>query len=483
MHKKDMISRLIETVPGISSSPKLEDGSRVAVMGAGPAGSFFAYFLLDIAQRVGLSLQVDLYEPRDFSQPGPASCNMDAGIISESLVQHLAAEGINLPPSVIQQGIDSYVLHMDVGSVRIETPIQEKRIASVYRGAGPKGSEQTGTVGFDAFCLSMALQKGARLVSQRVEEVSRADSGLLIRTRGRSPEKYDLLAVATGVNTNALRLFTPLEPGFRPPVTVRSMLREYWLGAEAVEEYLGSSFHVFLLDLPGLDFAGIVPKGDRATVCFLGDDISEEVFAAFLDSPQVRQCMPPGWEPGQYICHCMPRMQIGGAIQPFAERMVFVGDSGVSRLYKDGIGAAYRTAKAAARTAIFYGIGRDDFQAHFWPICRAIADDNRFGKIIFAASRQVQHRGFARRGLRQMIIGEQGKPARRRRASSILWDTFTGSAPYRDIFQRTLHPAYIAEFIGHLAVSALEGDGHRNSLHRWHLPMFAWLARKRSIGN
>jgi flavin-dependent dehydrogenase len=483
MRKKDMISHLTESAPNISSSPKLVDGSRVAVMGAGPAGSFFAYFLLDLAQRVRLSLQVDLYEPRDFSRPGPASCNMDAGIISESLVQHLAAEGINLPPSVIQQGIDSYVLHMDVGSVRIEAPIQEKRIASVYRGAGPMGSLQTGTVGFDAFCLSMALQKGARLVPQRVEEVSRADTSLLIRTRGRSPVKYDLLAVATGVNTNALRLFSSLEPRFHPPVTVRSMVREYWLGAEVVEEYLGSSFHVFLLDLPGLDFAGIVPKGDHATVCFLGNDISEEVFAAFLDSPQVRQCMPPGWEPGQYICHCMPRMQIGGAIQPFAERMVFVGDSGVSRLYKDGIGAAYRTAKAAARTVIFYGIGHDDFQAHFWPVCRAITDDNRFGKIIFAASRQIQHRGFARRGLRQMIIGEQGKPAGRRRASSILWDTFTGSAPYRDIFQRTLHPAYLAGFIRYLAVSALQGDGHWNRLHTRQLPLFTRLARGRSTGD
>ena len=483
MRKKDMISRLTETAPAISSSPKLEDGSKVVVIVAVPAGSFFAYFLLDMAQRMGMSLQVDLYEPHDFSRPGPAGCNMDAGIISESLVQHLAAEGINLPPSVIQQGIDSYVLHMDVGSVRIETPIQEKRIASVYRGAGPAGSAQTSTVGFDAFCLSMALQKGARLVPQRVEEVSHANTGLHIRTRGSSPVIYDLLAVATGVNTNALRLFPPLEAGFRPPVTVRSMVREYRLGAEVVDRYLGSAFHVFLLDLPGLDFAGIVPKGDHATVCFLGDDISEEIFAAFLDSPQVRQCMPPGWEPGQYICRCMPRMQIGGAIQPFAERMVFVGDSGVSRLYKDGIGAAYRTAKAAARTAIFYGIGRDDFQAHFWPVCRAIANDNRFGKIIFASSRQVQHRGFARRGLRQMIIAEQGKPAGRRRASSILWDTFTGSAPYRDIFQRSLHPAYLAGFICHLALSALRGDGHWNRLRRRHLLLFTRLARRRSIGN
>ena len=137
-------------------------------------------------------------------------------------------------------------------------------------------------------------------------------------------------------------------------------------------------------------------------------------------------------------------MQIGGAIQPFAERMVFVGDSGVSRLYKDGIGAAYRTAKAAARTAVFHGIGRDDFQAHYWPVCQTIADDNRFGKAVFSASHQIQHRRFARRALRQMVISEQGKPAKKRRSSSIFWDTlpavphiatYSGALSTRHIWQ------------------------------------------------
>ena len=106
----------------------LKDGMRVGVIGGGPAGSFFAYFLLGLAERVGISLDVAIYEYRDFGNPAPAGCNMCGGIISESLVQMLAAEGIELPASVIQRGIDSYVLHMDVGSVRIETPRHEMRI-------------------------------------------------------------------------------------------------------------------------------------------------------------------------------------------------------------------------------------------------------------------------------------------------------------------------------------------------------------------
>ncbi len=36
----------------------LDDGARVAVIGGGPAGSFFAFFLLLFAERLGKSLEV-----------------------------------------------------------------------------------------------------------------------------------------------------------------------------------------------------------------------------------------------------------------------------------------------------------------------------------------------------------------------------------------------------------------------------------------
>ena len=107
------------------SDLKLDDGSRIAVIGGGPAGSFFSYFLLAMTERMGLDVHVDIYESRDFANSGPTGCNMCGGIISESLVQALAAEGIDLPPTVVQRGIDSYFLHMDVGSVQIETILNE----------------------------------------------------------------------------------------------------------------------------------------------------------------------------------------------------------------------------------------------------------------------------------------------------------------------------------------------------------------------
>ena len=64
---------------------------RIVSIGGGPAGSFFSYFLLIMAERVGLDLGVDIYEPRDFDHLAPLGCNMCGGVISESLVQNLAA--------------------------------------------------------------------------------------------------------------------------------------------------------------------------------------------------------------------------------------------------------------------------------------------------------------------------------------------------------------------------------------------------------
>ncbi len=435
--------------------PRLEltDGARVAVMGGGPSGSFFSYFLLRTAQRIGLSLRVDIYEPRDFSLAGPPGCNMDAGIISESLVQNLAIEGIVLPPTVVRRGIDAYILYMDVESVRLDAPRHEKRIAAIHRGAGPRG-EKSVRRSFDDYLLAQAKRMGANVIRGRVDEVQRVRDGRLrVAARGHAPQVYDLLAAAAGVKTSMLTLFKQVEPGYRPPSTAQVSMREYRLGAEVVERHFGNAIRAFLLDVPGLDFAALVPKGDSVTATLVGNGKPDDMMNAFLNSPEVKQCMPPGWKPEQAVCHCSPRLNITGAVRPFAERLVFIGDSGVSRLYKDGIGAAYRAAKAAVTTVIFHGIGAEDFRRHYWPMCQAMAFDNRIGKFVFAVAHQIPRLRFARRAVLQMVAAEQQRRLAERRMSAVLWDIFTGSAPYREIFLRTLHPALWMRLLWHLAAA------------------------------
>jgi hypothetical protein len=193
-----------------------------------------------------------------------------------------------------------------------------------------------------------------------------------------------------------------------------------------------------------LKFAAIIPKGDYVTACLLGEKIDRELVSSFLNAPEVKSCFPPGWSGDKNVCQCMPQMYLGAAISPYDDRLVFIGDCGVSRLYKDGIGAAYRTAKAAASTAVFEGIAAPDFQRHFRKTCRSLDKDNRIGRWIFTFVPLMHKSRLLRRGILRMVRAEQSRSDGTRPMSMALWDMFTGSAPYGDVFRRTLRLSFLA---------------------------------------
>jgi CRP-like cAMP-binding protein/flavin-dependent dehydrogenase len=433
---------------------ELEDGSRVGVIGGGPAGSLFAYFLLTFARRADLALHVDIFEPRDFCVSGPAGCNMCGGVVSETLVQALATEGVTLPASLVQRGIGSYVLHTADGRLPIETPLHEKRIAAIHRGGGPRDAEAMKWGGLDGYVLDLARTLGAELVRARVGDVGwREDGRPEVRLKNEA-RAYDLLVGATGVNSNAWPVFEKLGLPARPPRTAKTYVTELHLGREVVSRHFGDAMHLFLLDIPKLDCAAMVPKGNYVTVCLLGAGIDAGTIEAFFQSDPVRRCLPPEMASAPGMCHCGPRINEREAAQPFIDRVVLVGDCGVSRLYKDGIGAAYRTAKCAARTAVFSGVTSADFRRHYWPLYRSIANDNRYGAVMFATVHLFKTFPPLLRGAMGMAAREQSNGGSRR-MSLVLWDMFTGSAPYRDIFFRTLDPRFLGGFALEVARAVL----------------------------
>lgn len=449
---------------GSGSDATLEDGSRVAVIGGGPAGSLFAYFLLRLAHAIDLDLSVDVYEPRHFTRCGPAGCNHCGGIVSESLVQILAAEGISLPPSVVQRGIFSYVLHMDVGNVEITTPVEEQRIAAIYRGNGPRTAQDMPWESFDGFLQQICEAEGARVVRQMAIGIERHGEFPVVRTN-QGAVTYDLVALACGVNSNFLTLLDGHAVEGSPQVS-RTFITEFALGAEKIAQTLGDSMHVFLLDIPRLEFAALIPKGDYVTLAMLGDDLDDELVRRFLDTPEVRAALPI--DSVEAVCVCSPVINVKGPERPFGHRVVAIGDAGTTRLYKDGIGAAYRTAKSAAETAIVHGVSSADFKIHFAPTCRSIANDNLFGRLIFFFTIAFRRSRFARKAVLRMTEREQRR-LRRRPMSGVLWNVFTGSAPYRDVFFATLRPAFLfglaRSFAAGVRPSNWKGDrdGHKTS--------------------
>lgn len=438
--------RLPHVATSLDSDLRLSNGSRVAVIGGGPSGSFFSYFLLSMAERAGMNIAVDIYDPRDFSELGQLGCNKCGGIIYEALVQSLATDGIILPPSVVQQGLASYTLHTDEGIVRIKPPSDENPIASVRRGAGPRGAINTVSASFDAHLMTLAEGLGARFLRERVTATATVAGRPCVTTKEGRVESYDLLVGAVGVNSSNGSLLEGCATGYVPPATTRAYITEILLGADAIEKGLGDSMHVFLLNLPGLKFAAIIPKGDYATVCLLGREVGQEMVEAFFRHPEVQSCFPAGWTLDLTRCRCAPSIIVGEAKGAFGDRFVAIGDCYVSRLYKDGIGNAYRTAKAAAQTAFLSGISKQDFQKHYRPVCAAVARDNRFGKVVFLATSLVQKWSFLRHGVVCMTNTEQVEGVSPR-MSSILWDTFTGNASFRNILKRALHPVFLVRLL------------------------------------
>jgi flavin-dependent dehydrogenase len=419
----------------------LRDGSRIAVVGSGPSGSFFSYFLLKMADAIDLDIEVDIFEPRSFKYCGPAGCNHCGGIVSESLVQILSAEGIVLPSSVVQRGVESYVVHMDVGDVEIESPVHEQRIAALYRGNGPREGGDAPLESFDNYLQGMATQRGARIVRQLITGVEWRDDLPLLQFADGKSESYDLVAVAAGVNSNFIKLLDGLPGDYVPPKTTRGYICEFHSTEEEIQEILGSSVHVFLLSIPRFEFAAIIPKGEFATVVMVGEDLDQELVHAFLNDPVVRKAFPTDRIP--CVCSCSPLINLGAKKRPYGDRVVMVGDSGITRLYKDGIGAAFRTGKAAATTAVFHGVASSDFEKHFWPTCKSIVNDNAIGKVMFATNAIMKNSRITRRTMLRMARREQDKPSARPHMSSLLWNMFTGSAPYWEMFRGTMHPGFL----------------------------------------
>ncbi|MBI4301200.1 MAG: FAD-dependent oxidoreductase [Chloroflexi bacterium] len=406
--------------------------SRVAVIGGGPAGSFFALHLFRFARALGISPQIDIYEPRDFALSGPRGCNRCAGILSSSLLKNLRELNLEVPPEVIQSRISVYSVHSPFGTMEVENPSPGGDIYSVYRGSGPLRFPLPLAVSFDAFLLGEAKRQGATVIPKRVRALRQGASPAV--EVGGHWEEYDLVVLATGVNAPDL-LVEGLD--YQPPPTYRMAQDELHARQEDVEKAFGNRVRVFLLPHSDLVFGTLVPKGSLVNVSLLGQDGSPSV-EKFLSHPLVKKALP---FPYTRVCGCRPMIAVGMAQNPVGERFVAVGDAGVTRLYKDGIGSAFLTARQAAYAAAHFGTTSEAFQRHYVPFLRALNRDNAYGRLLFSVHRRLKDSPAFYRAQAQMVAEERGcsDPGPSHRA---LWGMFTGSYSYGQILRTVLEPAF-----------------------------------------
>jgi flavin-dependent dehydrogenase len=429
-----------------ADSSTLGDGANIAVIGGGPTGSFFSIFALKMAKMVGKKLNITIFEPKDFTKDGPGGCNRCGGIISELLVQNLAVEGINLPDSIVQRGINSYKLHTDHGSVYIATPSLEKTIATVYRGGGPKGIIGKDKESFDYFLLGLAVEEGAVHSPVRVDRIEYKNKRPVLFSREDKIYDADLVVGAFGINSTTAKIFEDIGFGYKNPVTVTAAIAEIGLDKNILSEYFGNSVQLFLLPIKDMKFAAMIPKGTYVTVCILGQNVNTHTVNNFLDNPVVKSVLP-NLMTKKPDCFCLPKMNIGAPRIPFTDRIVMCGDAGSTRLFKDGIGAAYIMGKAAAKTAVFQGVSAQHFQKEYYPVYKSIIIDNWFGKILFAITDLHRNYKILSKGMLDVVRKEQQNPVKPKRLSSVLWGMFTGNERYKNLFYSSVSVEMILDLL------------------------------------
>lgn len=408
----------------------LQNGSRVCIIGGGPAGSFAALHLLRLAQEQGLQLEVLIFEARDPTSPGRESCKGCAGILSADLVNSLPAMGVTIPPEVVQSELSAYVVHVAGQVTSIEQPNPQRHILSVYRGSGPRLGDGEGVVGLDGYLLSEVCERGARLVPSRVRNVEQGDRPM-VRT-ARDQYEADLVVLATGVNSRP-----PLSSafGYQSPRTAQMTQDEI----RRPDNWPGYKVAGFFGQPPGVAFGAVVPKGRYLNVSLLPKKEGIQAISNFYQTQaQALGRFFPSQPPS--LCSCTARIAVQPARTYFGDRWVAVGDAAVSRLFKDGIHSAFRTSHVAMRAAVEEGVAREDFARAYAPFCRRLAVDNAYGEFLFKVSLlAMRHPPFAR-AVVECVRAEAGLKFEQRIYSRVLWGMLTGDDAYRDLFWLCLKP-------------------------------------------
>ncbi len=419
----------------VSSFLKLKPGSCVAVIGGGPAGSFFVLHLLKRARAAGLPLDVTLFERKTFDLPGPPGCNMCAGILSSRVVRGLQDLGLTIPPLAIMGRLHRYVLHWHQSTIAIEQPHPDRQILSVFRGAGPRAGALPPEASFDAFLLSQAEAAGATLVPERVLEVVFSPDGPAELRTARRQAAFDLVVFAGGVNTRPPALFGM---NYRRPPTATMAQDEIRLNQPADP----GTVHIYCDEPPGLLFGGLVPKGAYISVSLLGYGMPGRGLEQFLTALRERGVLTS--EP-ERVCGCRPHVATGPATGFFGDRFVAVGDAAVTRLYKDGIGSALRTAQCAACVAVERGIAGQDFKRYYRPEVQAIENDNRYGRWLFRAWQHIKGEGILSKLGERTLLAEQ--EINHSMHGALLWALFTGDESYRHIMESFLSWPSLRDFV------------------------------------
>ena len=444
------------------SPTRLMDGDRVAVVGGGPAGSFFAIQLLREARKLDRKIEVVIIEKRgpadvNFEDYQCQGCNFCAGLISARLNQILDESGLAVPEEIIRGRVDYIWIHGQWKNLRLRVP-NDKQMYSVFRGSLP-GRRSGRPRGLDGFLLGEAVKEGARLQCGDVQAIAYSATGkpqLTFRATSGQTVTLDasFVAIATGINAHCgsdysadglIASIKQLNPSFVPGKTRRTLIFELDAGQDFLERNMNRE--IYFIEYGSkrltLEHTALIPKGRFLTVALIGKCIDEAVLPRdskqiihdFLSLPQIDRILPD-IAAARLACACTPRMTVSPAKSPFGHRFAIIGDAVGSRLNKDGIYSAHVTATRLAHAVLHEGIDKQALAHGHGKTVRWLEADNRYGRWVFAVSRaaftvpvisRIMYQAFA---TEHKVRDEESRPL-----SVVLWQIASGTADYREVFQ------------------------------------------------
>jgi len=443
-------------------SSSLLNNDRVAIVGGGPAGSFFAIHLLREARRLNRHLDVVIVEKRgpadlgsdDFQCNG---CNFCAGLISPRLNKILDEQGLVVPDEIIQERIDYVWIQGQWKNFRLRVP-KDMQMYSVFRGSLP-GRRTGRPTGFDGFLLGEAVKEGVRILYGEVQAIAYGASGMpSLTVRTQSGEKVSLdagfVTIAIGINAHCgldyrddqlIASVKRLNPAFVPGKSRKAFIFELDVG----EDYLERNIHreIYFIEYGSkhlaLEHTALIPKGRFLTVAMIGKCFdgavlprdSQQIVRDFLTLPQIDRILP-GIAAAPIACACAPRMTVTPATFPFGDRFAIIGDAVGSRLNKDGLFSAHATASRLAQTVLHEGVDKQALARGYGKAVKWLAADNRFGRMVFGISRVAFTRPVVSRIMYQGFATEcKVRDERSRPLSVVLWKIASGTADYRELLR------------------------------------------------
>ncbi len=416
-----------------SDNFKIVNGSRIAIIGGGPAGTSCAIRLLNEAKKRNLKVRVIIFEPKDFN----IHYNQCVGVLSppiEEIFEEML--GIKFPAELIKREIKGYRIYTDKGE-----PFEIRR---------GEGTYATRRILFDRFMLEKAEEAGAEIINSRVtgiefyngDEVRIYSEGNFIRV--------DAVVGAFGLDEGTAGVIEKAsEKTFRyrmPGKALDTIITKKHIDKSIIEGHLNSEIHAFLLkDLKRIEFGAITPKGDHIIMNIAGRNVTSMDMDLFLSNPEVKKFL--GEIDLSGLDYFKGRYPIKPADGIIGDRFVAVGDAtGWIRPYKGkGINVALMTGAKAAEVMVNSGISRYDLVTYV----RTFEDLRRdyiYGKIFRALLLFSMRTGFIRR-----ILSMKNMPPQLEEA---IYMAVSGEGSYYEILKRIFSTrsmgALIVNFFNHL---------------------------------